>query len=152
MIFIGVDPSSAKETAIVLEYAGEYHFLLVDPYCWHTTIDNINALNLPLDETVTATIEGQEIYRGSKVNANDILELANRSGFFEGLIRSIWRDVDVLRPTPKTWKGQVKASVMVNRCLKIPLLKSIQKDYSDQHFEDVCHAYKLLEWGKARQL
>ena len=148
MISIGIDPAYAKTTAVAIEYKDTTHLLLVAPYCWHSTVTQIKELKLPKTQ-VLCTIEGQEIYQKSRAKPEVILELANRSGYFEGLIRHLWDDVEVLRPTPKTWKKQVPAKVYMKRILKkYPEIEAQMKGLNGQEKEDLCHAFGLLKWGQ----
>jgi len=148
MIAIGIDPAYAKPTAISIHYDGTLNLLLVDSYCWFTAKKALLDLELPAHHKVVCTIEGQEIYSQSRAKPEVILELSNRSGFFEGLVKSIWRDVDIFRPVPKAWKGQTPPKVYMKRTLKKwPILATKTSENNTQETEDLCHSFGLMVWG-----
>ena len=66
-------------------------------------------------------IENQQIYGRlqQKGDPNDLLELAHISGMLRGFIVSVsraeQRDVQILRPKPREWKGTITKQVHHNR-------------------------------------
>ena len=149
MIRIGIDPATAKKTGIAIVDDGYLDLLLVDSYDPQDFLNQLRKMGIPSDAPILLTIEGQEIYRGSRVKPSSILGLANRSGFFEGMMLSVFSDVVVRRPTPKEWKGQVSAKVYMNRILKkYGDVAKATSGWDSQETEDACHAYGLAIWGK----
>ena len=143
MIYIGIDPASAKQTAVAIVTDVETHLLLVDTYDPYDLYDQLNKLDIP-DEPVTLTVEGQKIYAMSAVKTKIVLDLANRSGFFEGLFLTIYNVVDIHRPEPAQWKGQVPEKVYTRRIMKkYPQVAKLVAGYNKQETSDLCHAYGL---------
>lgn len=149
MIYIGIDPAVSKETAVCVIKPTVVEFHLFDS---HDPQYIYKRLDIPESTPITLTIEGQEVYRGSKVKPQTLIDLAQRAGYFEGLLCSGLNVVKVYRPLPKQWKGQVPADLYRRRILKkYPTVAKALSGYNKQHQEDLAHAYGLAIWKKPHQ-
>ena len=149
MIYIGIDPAVAKQTAVAVVTPDNTHLLLVDTFKAGDLLYRLDCLGLS-DLPICLTIEAQEIYRGSAARTRTILELANRSGFFEGLLVGLLPNiVEIRRPVPKEWKGQVSADMYRKRTLKKhAIVADITSGMTRLEQEDLAHAYGLAIWKK----
>jgi len=147
MIYIGIDPAVAKQTAICIIDGAKTQLFMVDTFD-HT--DLLKILDgLAFDGSITLCIESQTIYKSSKVRTKDILEIANRSGFFEGLIMSYFghKVLHIERPEPRDWKGQVPADMYRRRILKnYPEVNLLTAGCTKVVQEDLCHAFGLAKY------
>lgn len=146
MIRIGIDPAVAKQTAVAVTYPNHLALFLVDTFDPTDLLLKLDALDLP-DLPIILTIEAQKIYRGSRVKTQTILELANRGGYFEGLLCSYFRysQLEIKRPLPQEWKGQVPADMYRKRIMrKHPQVAKALTGYNRQEQEDLAHAYGLV--------
>jgi len=149
MVYIGIDPAAAKETAVaIVRPEGPPVLFLVNTFCAIDLFQKLETVGLG-DSEITLVIEAQQIYRGSRVKTQTLLELANRSGFFEGLLLARLNVVKVYRPLPREWKGQVSADMYRKRILKKhPQVAKATLNCTTQEQEDLCHAYGLAIWKK----
>lgn len=65
--------------------------------------------------TEHVTVEGQEFYSRSKVDANDLLRLAQITGALQTHLTAALKEPDVV--LPRTWKGQKQKEGMHARCM-----------------------------------
>ncbi len=144
-LVIGIDPAYGKPSAVTYLYKEElHHFQLPDAYDFH----GMSALlkdHLPLtalaSENPVLIIEGQEIYKMSPVKTEVVLELANRTGFIEAVVRSVL-PVSCFRVAPKKWKGNVPPRVLMARVEKqVGLLPG-----NKQEREDYAHSTGLVQY------
>ena len=150
MIYIGIDPAVAKQTAVAIIDGDKTHLFMVDTFDHGDLLGKLQVLNLTMDiRRVKICIEAQTIYKGSKVKTKGILELANRSGFFEALLLVHFGSqvVHVERPEPCEWKGQVPPDMYRKRILrKYPEVDNLTAGMTKVVQEDLCHAFGLAKF------
>jgi hypothetical protein len=147
MIYIGIDPAVAKQTAVAIIDGDKTHLLMVDTFDPNDLLADLYGLHL--EGPVKICIEAQTIYKGSKVKTKGILELANRSGFFEALLLVHFGSqvVHVERPEPCEWKGQVPSDMYRKRILrKYPDVDHLTHGMTKVIQEDLCHAFGLAKF------
>ena len=149
MIYIGIDPAVAKQTAVAIIDGDKTHLFMVDTFDHGDLLKKLKALDLWTFADVKICIEAQTIYKGSKVKTKGILELANRSGFFEALLLVHFGSqvVHVERPEPCEWKGQVPPDMYRKRILrKYPVVDNLTAGLTKVVQEDLCHAFGLAKF------
>jgi len=140
-LLIGIDPAYGKPSAVTYLYKDVfYHFQLPNAYDFHGMFEILNN-NLPYAENPVLIIEGQEIYKMSPVKTEVVLELANRTGFIEAVVRSVL-PVSCFRVAPKKWKGNVPPRVLMARVEKqVGILPG-----NKQEREDYAHSTGLIQY------